>query len=265
MGPVRPRTIGGPGPSRAPMATKSKPGRKPKRMYLRLLRRAPASEEVPGPRVFASFLDGLHRVGRLVAHGELTDPPGDFLIFRARELDEAKRVLRADPWSKVETARYDVLEWDPRSFGMGVNLELPPARGSGRLTLLQRVGVVVTDRDRAMRFYCDGLGLEVRARDDETGYVELSLGKGAAALSLIVPQPEWGEPYYSEARSRLGIRTGIVFQTDSVPALELRLKHLGVRVTQPPHEEPWGGRTLRFTDPDGNEFLAFDGEAPHRR
>ncbi len=246
------------------MVVRGKPGRKPKRMYLRLVRGAGTEPERPGTRATSLFLESLHRVGRLVAHGELTEPVGDFLIFRAREREEAKRVLRADPWAKIEGNQYDLLEWDPRSLGSGVNLELPPARGSGRLTLLQRVGVVVTDRDRAIHFYCDGLGLEVRTQDDATDYVELSLGKGAAALSLIVPRTEWGEPYYSEARSRLGSRTGIVFQTDSVPALELRLRHLGADVTQPPRREPWGGRTLRFTDPDGNEFLAFDTEARAR-
>jgi len=139
-----------------------------------------------------------------------------------------------------------------------VNLEPPPARGSGRLTMLQRVAVVVTDQERAIRFYHDVLGLEIRARDPESGYVELALGKGAAALSLIAPRPDWGEPYYSEAKDRIGAPTGIVFQTDSVAALELRLRHLGAAVTETPHDEPWGGPALRFTDPDGNEFLAFE-------
>ena len=30
------------------------------------------------------------------------------------------------------------------------------------------------------------------------------------------------------------------------------------RLVAPPQREPWGGRTIRFTDPDGNEFLAFE-------
>lgn len=246
------------------MVVRGKPGRKPKRTYVRIVRgRAHGRDALPSPRSVREFLSSLDRVGRLVAHGELTEPVGDLLIFRAREYDEATRVLRSDPWVKVEGVQCDLLEWDPRVLGSGVNLELPPARGAGRLTLLQRVAVVVSDRDRAIRFYRDGLGLQVRAEDEETGYVELSLGKGTAALSLIVPRREWGEPHYSEARSRVGTPTGIVFQTDSVPALELRLRHLGAQVTQSPQDQPWGGRTLRFTDPDGNEFLAFEVES-HR-
>jgi catechol 2,3-dioxygenase-like lactoylglutathione lyase family enzyme len=244
------------------MSVSSRPGRKPKRIYLRLFQLMGGDEDdLPAPRVVRDFLRGLDRVGRLVAHGRLTDPPGDLLLYRAREGDEAKRVLRTDPWAKVKGARFEVVEWNPTNFGSGVNLEPPPARGSGRLTMLQRVAVVVTDQERAIRFYHDVLGLEIRTRDAESGYVELALGKGAAALSLIAPRPEWGEPYYSEAKDRIGTRTGIVFQTDSVAALELRLRHLQAVVTEVRHDEPWGGPSLRFADPDGNEFLAFE-EAP---
>ena len=242
------------------MAPRDKPGRRPKRIYLRIARIGggdPAS--LPLPRVMKAFLDGLERVGRLVAHGPLTDPPGDLLILRAREFDEAKRVLRTDPWATLDAIAYDLVEWNPQHLGSGVNLDLPPSRGAGRLTLLQRVAVVVSDRERAIGFYRDVLGLELRVRDEETGYVELSRGKGAAALSLVVPRPEWGEPFYSEARVRMGTRTGIAFRTDSVPALQLRLKNVGARVTEGPRDHPWGGRTLRFVDPDGNEFLAFEG------
>jgi catechol 2,3-dioxygenase-like lactoylglutathione lyase family enzyme len=249
------------------MSVSSRPGRKPKRIYLRLFQLTGGDEDdLPPPRTVREFLLGLDRVGRLVAHGRLTNPAGDLLIYRAREGDEAKRVLRADPWARVKGARFEVVEWNPTTLGSGVNLEPPPARGSGRLTMLQRVAVVVTDQERAIRFYHDVLGLEIRTRDAESGYVELSLGKGAAALSLIAPRPEWGEPYYSEAKNRIGTRTGIVFQTDSVTALELRLRHLDASVIEVRRDEPWGGPSLRFADPDGNEFLAFEeAQDPARR
>ena len=53
-----------------------------------------------------------------------------------------------------------------------------------------------------------------------------------------------------------------VVQLDSVDALELRLRNARAHVTQGVEAEPWGGRTIRFTDPDGNEFLAFDAGGP---
>ncbi len=241
------------------MTSRSTPGRRPKRIYLRRVETGAADPETwPEPHVIRDFLARLDQAGRLVGHGPLTEPPGDFLLFRAREGDEARRVLRTDPWAKVAVGRYELEEWNPTSLGTGVNLDLPPARGAGRLMLLQRIAVVVADQERAIRFYRDVLGFEIRAQDEESGYVELALGKGTAALSLVAPHPSWGEPYYSEARSRIGSRTGIVFQTDSVAALQLRLEKVGALVTEREHAEPWGGRALRFTDPDGNEFLAFE-------
>ncbi|MGI0140437.1 MAG: VOC family protein, partial [Thermoplasmata archaeon] len=67
----------------------------------------------------------------------------------------------------------------------------------------------------------------------------------------------WGREAYDDASSRIGRATGIVFQTDSVRALALRLKNGHATITQGPYAEPWGEWAIRFADPDGNEFLAF--------
>lgn len=241
------------------MSIGSRPGRKPKRLYVRIVRfDADARAESGGPRALRDFVSELDRVGRLVGHGPLTRPTGDFLVFRATDRLEAGRVLRTDPLNSIPGANYEVLEWNALLAGTGVSLEPPPARGAGRLTLLQRVPVIVRDQQRSIEWYRDVLGLSVVAHDPETNYVELALGPGAAAISLISPRPEWGEPYYSETMARLGIPTGIVFQTDSVEALELRLRHAGGRITRGIQLQPWGERTILFSDPDGNEFSAFD-------
>ena len=240
-------------------------GRKPKRLYARVARFLPdRAVEGPAPAAVRAFVGELDRNGRLVAHGSLTRPDGDLLIFRAEDRAQADRLLRVDPFRPVEGSVYEVLEWKATDAGTGVNLEPPPARGSGRLTLLQRVAVVVRDQAAAVDWYRNVLGLEVVAQDPETQHVELALGRGAVALSLIAPRPAWGEPYYSEAMARLGTPTGIIFQTDSVDAFELRLRHAGASVTRPIERQPWGGRTIRFTDPDGNEFLAYERDAPPR-
>jgi catechol 2,3-dioxygenase-like lactoylglutathione lyase family enzyme len=126
------------------------------------------------------------------------------------------------------------------------------------LTLLNRVAVFVHDQAKAIGWYRDALGLAVRELDEETGFVELSLGPGAAAITLVQPRAQWGEPAFREASDRIGQPTGIAFQTDSVAALALRLRNAGARITDGPRAEPWGGRSVRFGDPDGNEFLAFD-------
>jgi catechol 2,3-dioxygenase-like lactoylglutathione lyase family enzyme len=241
------------------MGGTGRPGPKPKRLYARLVRWGdPDRDDLPTGRDTRRFASGLDSSGRLIAAGRLTDPPGDLLVFRARDRAEADRVVRTDPFRDLAGASYELLVWNPETLGKGVNLDPPPARGSGRLTQLQRVTVVVRDRASSLAWYRGVLGLEIRDEDEETGFVELSLGKGVVALSLVVPRPEWGEPYYSETLARMGSRTGIVFETDSVDALALRLEHAGVPLPAPPQPEPWGGRTIRFTDPDGNEFLAFE-------
>ncbi|MGI0130886.1 MAG: VOC family protein [Thermoplasmata archaeon] len=241
------------------MPSRTRPGRKPKRLYIRMVRFDPELlRGTGGPRALRDFVAEFDRVGRLVGHGPLTNPTGDFLVFRAADRPEAERVLRTDPLKAIPGASYEVLEWNPLLAGTGVSLEPPPARGAGRLTFLQRVPVIVSDQARAIAWYRDVLGLTVVGQDADTHYVELALGPGAAALSLIAPRLEWGEPYFSETRARMGIPTGIVFQTDSVEALELRLRHAGARITRGVELQPWGERTILFSDPDGNEFSAFD-------
>lgn len=237
---------------------RSRPGPKPKRLYARWVQYAADDrDDLPTPRAQTAYWAELERVGRLVAVGPTTDPLGNLLILRAVDAEEAARVLRRDPWRELPNARYELLEWNAQNVGTGVNLEPAPDLGSGRLTALERVTVVVRDQDSALSWYTQTLGLKVRSQDAATRFVELSLGRGAAALSLVQPRPEWGEPYYSETAARIGTATGIAFQTDSVLALEKRLAKGGSKITQTPERQPWGGVTLRFTDPDGNEFLAF--------
>jgi catechol 2,3-dioxygenase-like lactoylglutathione lyase family enzyme len=240
------------------MTDPSRPGPKPKRLYVRTVRVGDLDRsEIPGAAKIRRFDGELERVGRLVARGQLTDPPGDLLIFRAISLDEAQRVLRMDPFRGLPGTTYEVVEWNPATLGSGANLDPAPARGSGRLTALLRVGVVVRDLASSLQWYREVLGFPIREQDETTGYVELSLGRGASGLSLVAPRREWGEPLYSETVARIGTSTGIVFQTDNATALERRLQSAGARITEPPRQQPWGGVTLRFLDPDGNEFLAF--------
>ncbi len=243
-------------------ASEGRPGPKPKRLYVRVVREGEADrDEDPMPREVRAYLEELDRVGRLVAHGRLTDPPGDLLVFRATSGAEAARILRPDPYREVPNAISQLFEWDPSTLGAGVNLEPPPARGSGRITALQRVAVVVRDQAKAIRWYKETLGMAVRSQDPGTGYVELTLGRGAAGINLVEPRASWGEPYYSQSVARIGGPTGIAFQTDSVLALEQRLRNAGAGITDPPSRQPWGGVALRFADPDGNEFLAFQERA----
>ncbi|HKV90780.1 MAG TPA: hypothetical protein VJQ43_06265, partial [Thermoplasmata archaeon] len=129
------------------MGSEGRPGPKPKRLYARLVRWGdPDRDDLPNLRESRRFAANLESSGRLVAQGRLTDPSGDLLVFRARDRAEAERVVRTDPLRALPETSYDILVWDPTFRGTGVNLEPPPARGSGRLTQLERVAVVVRDR-----------------------------------------------------------------------------------------------------------------------
>lgn len=234
-------------------------GRKPKRLYVRVaLFPDRDDEELPGRRAREQQAEALDSSGRLVAWGELTEPKGELLIFRAEDRGKAEHLLRSEPLRKGTDIDYRILDWKLERIGSGVNIEPPPSRGSGRLTHVDSVAVVVRDRTTAIAWYRDVLGLLVLDDDPESGFVQLGLGPGSTALSLVVPRPDWGEPLYSETLRRVGQATGIIFRTDSVRALQLRLEHAGARITQEFSHEPWGRNVVRFTDPDGNEFLAFE-------
>jgi catechol 2,3-dioxygenase-like lactoylglutathione lyase family enzyme/uncharacterized protein YciI len=252
--------------SHCPAMAVKRPGPKPRRLYLRWVELAPGTTpERPPLRETHRHWRELERVGRLVAAGRTTAPTGDLLVLRATDPTEAERALRSDPWRRVEGVRIHLIEWDPQGTGSGVNLEPAPARGSGRITALDRVAVVVRRQDEARRWYEEILGLRVRREDPETAYVELAFGRGSVGISLVTPRAEWGEPYYSETVTRIGTATGLVFETDSVEALGLRLRHAGARITEAARAQPWGGATIRFADPDGNEFLAFQREPLRER
>ena len=92
-----------------------RPGPKPKRLYLRIARTgSPDPEERPAPRALRAYLDELDRVGRLVAHGRLTAPYGDLLVFRATSAAAASRILRADPYRTApNVSRY---HWTARCW-----------------------------------------------------------------------------------------------------------------------------------------------------
>lgn len=233
--------------------------REPEHLYLRhAVLPFPADQDRSAAALRRVWLRELERVGRLVAEGPSDESGGHLLLFRAANRAEAERVLRSDPFVVADGPPRELWAWSTDRVVPGVNLAPAPARGAGRLTELHRISVFVRDQAAAAQWYREVLGLSVRSSDPETELLELSLGPGAAGLALVRPRPEWGPPHFAEANARVGQGTGISFRTDSVEALALRLDHAGARITQSPRVDPWGGRSIRFSDPDGNEFLAFD-------
>ena len=121
---------------------------------------------------------------------------------------------------------------------------------------LSRVGVVcipTADQDRAIAFYTETLGLELRA-DVPFGegyrWVEVAPAGGEARIAVVPPPP---------GRPTGGMETGIGLETTDIDGVHARLKAAGVdvddeisRMGDPVPPLFW------FRDPDGNTLLVAE-------
>ena len=103
--------------------------------------------------------------------------------------------------------------------------------------------------ERALAFYRDLLGGEVtyefRGPDDEVGYVGLKIGASHIGIGQ--------DPTFAAADGKRAVSLW-VYTDDCDRAVE-RLRTGGVTVNEEPADQPWGERTARVLDPDGNEVI----------
>lgn len=102
-----------------------------------------------------------------------------------------------------------------------------------------RPNLPVADIERAVAFYCDVVGLEVRMRSPEYGLAHL--GSGAMEIALL---------------QRKDNPVTVYVNVTGVDALHERIARGGGTVAVPLTDEPWGLRDFVLEDPDGNR-LAF--------
>ena len=111
----------------------------------------------------------------------------------------------------------------------------------------------VFDVDKSLKFYCDGLGLEVKRRSDyeKKEFSLIFLGQpGEDHGPQIELTYNWDqtEPY------QLGDGYGhIAFAVDSIEELGNRLKEQGIDWSWGPGKSPGGGGMAFLEDPDGYE------------
>jgi catechol 2,3-dioxygenase-like lactoylglutathione lyase family enzyme len=123
---------------------------------------------------------------------------------------------------------------------------------TAHITQVGRVIVPVSDQDRALDFYRDVLGFEVRgdtAFGEGERWLEVAPPGGSTALAIVPPRE--GQP--------AGIDTHVALATDDVDADYEYLRGQGVDVDA----ELMGGegpvpRMFCFRDPDGNNFLLVE-------
>ena len=117
------------------------------------------------------------------------------------------------------------------------------------ITHIKTVAVYVEDQERALAFYTEKLGFEVRFKapmGPKAHWIELA-PKRAQTCLVIYPRsmmPDWPQ-----------LKPSVVFSCDDVEATYQELSARGVTFTEPPRRMAWG-IFAKFVDVDENEFIA---------
>jgi len=110
--------------------------------------------------------------------------------------------------------------------------------------------VTTTDLPRLITFYRDVVGFELTYRfpeDGEPEFVALRLGNSELGLAA---DPHAGDPALSR-------RWELCVYADDCDAAVEALRSGGATVTEAPVDQPWGERSARVADPDGNRMLVL--------
>ncbi|WP_405585366.1 VOC family protein [Streptomyces sp. NBC_01190] len=124
---------------------------------------------------------------------------------------------------------------------------------------LSQCFIAVDDHDKAIAFYRDVLGLEVRNDVGFEGMRWVTVGAPAQPEVNIVLEPPLADPSASPADRRTmaelmakGLLRGVIFATDDCDATFARVSAAGGEVIQEPMDQPYGVRDCAFRDPAGN-------------
>ncbi|MFJ8566152.1 VOC family protein [Streptomyces sp. NPDC093514] len=129
---------------------------------------------------------------------------------------------------------------------------------------LSQCFIAVDDHDKALAFYRDVLGLEVRNDVGFEGMRWVTVGSPNQPDVEIVLEPPLADPGASPADRQAmaellakGMLRGVIFSTDDVDATFERIRAAGGEVLQEPVDQPYGVRDCAFRDPAGN-MLRFN-------
>ncbi|MFB7499971.1 VOC family protein [Streptomyces sp. NPDC056161] len=129
---------------------------------------------------------------------------------------------------------------------------------------LSQCFIAVDDHDKALPFYRDVLGLEVRNDVAFEGMRWVTVGSPEQPGVEIVLEPPLADPGASPADRQAmaellakGLLRGVIFSTDDVDATFEHIRAAGGEVLQEPIDQPYGVRDCAFRDPAGN-MLRFN-------
>ena len=128
------------------------------------------------------------------------------------------------------------------------------------ITRLSHATVYVLDHDRAIDFYTNKLGLEVRTDATVGDFRWVTVGvPGQPELEIALMEPKAGMVMDEETASQLralvtkGVLGGGVFDTNDCFATYEQLKARGVEFRGEPQKQSWGTAAV-FQDDSGNFF-----------
>lgn len=119
--------------------------------------------------------------------------------------------------------------------------------------------MIVDDQDKALAFYRDVLGLELRADAPFDNYRWLSVGTASQPeVEIVLLPPEMGHSAddATSLNSLLakGALNGVIFRTSDVDGTFERLRAAGAEIVQEPIDQPYGVRDCAVRDPFGNQI-----------
>jgi predicted enzyme related to lactoylglutathione lyase len=124
--------------------------------------------------------------------------------------------------------------------------------------------IAVDDHDKALAFYRDVLGLEVRNDVKFEGMRWTTVGSPSQPDVEIVLEPPLADPGASSADREVmtellakGHLRGVIFRTEDCDGTFERIRAAGGEVLQEPIDQPYGVRDCAFRDPAGN-MLRFN-------
>ncbi|MFF5437387.1 VOC family protein [Streptomyces achromogenes] len=121
--------------------------------------------------------------------------------------------------------------------------------------------IAVDDHDKAIAFYRDVLGMEIRNDVGFEGMRWVTVGSPLQPDVEIVLEPPDASPDASPADKQAlnellakGLLRGVIFTTPDCDALYERVRESGADVLQEPMDQPYGVRDCAFRDPAGNQL-----------
>ena len=106
-----------------------------------------------------------------------------------------------------------------------------------------------SDFEASLRFYRDLLELPIIAEGEDG----LSRFTRFDCAGFGIHIYEWTKPFNRA-------HTGLQLYVDDVDALHAELRSHGVMFSGDIRDEPWGGRVVTVSDPDGNLFDLLNGD-----